>query len=66
MPIDKKEVPFVWEDCHQKFPTMIKQLLISADVMAYFDPSKKTKLIIDALPSGLSAILVQSTGKQHR
>ena len=32
--------------------------------MAYFDPSKKTELITDALPSCLSAILAQSTGKQ--
>jgi len=42
---------------------MIKQLLISADVMPHFDPSKKTELITDASPSGLSAILDQSTGK---
>ena len=42
------------------------QLLISADVMVYFDLSKKTELITDALPSGLSAILVQSTAKQYR
>ena len=31
--------------------------------MAYFDLSKKTELITDASPSGLSAILVQSTNK---
>ena len=34
--------------------------------MTYFDPSKKTELISDALPSGLSVILVQSMNKNDR
>ena len=29
--------------------------------MAYFDPSKETELVADASPSGLAAILMQST-----
>jgi len=62
--LTKKDVPFVWEDRHQRSFTMIKPLLISADVMAYFYPSKKTELITDTSPPGLSAILVQSTSKQ--
>ena len=39
----------------------IKKLLTSAQVMAYFDPTKETQLITDALPTGLSAILLQTT-----
>jgi len=62
--LTKKDVPFVWEDRHQKSFIMIKQLF--RDVMAYFDPSKKTELITDASPSGLSTILVQSTNKKDR
>ena len=64
--LTKKDAPFKWEQQHQQSFTSIKQLLTSADVMAYFDPSKKTELITDASPSGLSAILVQSTNKNDR
>lgn len=35
--------------------------------MAYFDPNKETELVTDAPPSGLSAILMQSTpGKDNK
>ena len=35
--------------------------------MAYFDPAKETKLVTDASPSGLSAILMQKTpGEEDR
>ena len=39
----------------------IKNLLTRTGVMAYFDPNKETKLVTDASPSGLSAILIQTT-----
>jgi hypothetical protein len=33
--------------------------------LSYFDPSKDTKLIVDASPTGLAAILVQNTPSQN-
>ena len=41
--------------------TFATHLLTSTAVMAYFDPSKETELVTDASPSGLSAILMQTT-----
>ena len=32
---------------------------LTTDVMAYFDPAKKTKLLVDASPVGLGAVLTQ-------
>ena len=59
--LTKKDQPFLWgEEQETSFHT-IKNLLTSADVMAYFDPNKQTELVTDASPSGLSAILMQNT-----
>ena len=57
----KKGQPFQWLEKHQQAFDQIKTLLISAEVMAYFDPSEQTELITDASPVGLSAILRQKT-----
>lgn len=57
----KKNQPFQWSARHEKSFQEIKELLISAQVMAYFDPSKETQLVTDASPTGLSAILLQAT-----
>ena len=57
----KKGQPFQWLERHQQAFDQIKTLLISAQVMACFDPSKQTELITDASPVGLSAILRQKT-----
>ena len=56
-----------WEAEQSESFNNIKELLTSAEVMAYFDPNKETELLTDALPSGLSAILMQHTpGKDDR
>jgi transposase InsO family protein len=59
--LTKKDQPFLWTARHEKSFQKIKELLTSAQVMAYFDPDKETKLITDASPTGLSAILLQTT-----
>ena len=65
--LTKKDTPFLWSDQHDQAFKQIKDLLINAKVMAYFDPSKDTELITDASPWGLSAILVQrSPGEEDR
>ena len=59
--LTKKDQPFLWGEEQERSFHAIKNLLTSTDVMAYFDPSKETALVTDASPSGLSAILMQST-----
>ena len=54
----QKDKPFHWSEHQERSFQRIKELLTSAKVMAYFDPSKETELIIDASPS---AILMQKT-----
>ena len=65
--LTKKDAPFQWCERHEQSFNKIKELLASAKVMAYFDPNKETELVTDALPSGLSAILMQNTpGKDDK
>ena len=46
-------------ELHQKTFETLKEKLISAPVMAYFDINKEAHLYVDASPYGLSAILMQ-------
>ena len=65
--LTKKDQPFRWEAEHSQSFNTIKELLTSAETMAYFDSSKETELLTDASPSGLSAILIQHTpGKDNK
>ena len=45
-----KGVEFKWEDVHQAALDRLKRSLTSDEVMAYFDPSKKSILLVDASP----------------
>jgi len=56
-----KDVPWEWTDKQETVITALKQALASTPVMAYFDPSKSTELIVDASPVGLGAMLTQRT-----
>ena len=52
-------VEFKWEDVHQAALGRLKCSLTSAEVLAYFDPGKKSILLMDASPVGLGAMLTQ-------
>ena len=55
-----KGIEFKWEDVHQAALEQPKCSLTSNKVMAYFDPSKKSiLLLVDASPVGLGAGLTQ-------
>lgn len=45
----------------QEGQTAFKELKekLSSEVMAYFNPAKSTKLLVDASPMGLGAVLTQ-------
>ena len=44
----------------------LKRLIISTDTLAYFDVRAKTRIIADASPVGLGAVLTQFQGDRWR
>ncbi|KAK3716437.1 hypothetical protein QZH41_016846, partial [Actinostola sp. cb2023] len=54
-----KGVKFEWEDVHQAALERLKSSLTSDEVMAYFDPSKKSVLLVDSSPIGIGAVFTQ-------
>lgn len=59
--LTKKSIPFVWKSCHQQAFEKLQASLTQDAVLAYFDLSKQTELVVDASPTGLAAILLQFT-----
>ena len=57
--LTRKGVEFKWQEVHQKALHQLKCRLTSNEVMAYFDPHKKTVLFVVARPVGLGAMLTQ-------
>ena len=57
--LTKKCQHFFWGPEQQKAFDTLKDQLISAEVTAFYNPDAETRLIIDASPVGLGAILVQ-------
>ena len=64
--LTKKNVRFAWTDAHKKAFTQLKDALIVAPVMAYFDLSKDTTVTVDASPVGISAILSQGSESNYK
>ncbi|CAB4036898.1 Retrovirus-related Pol poly from transposon, partial [Paramuricea clavata] len=60
--LTKKNIAFKWENRHQKAFEQLKKKLTSTQVMAYFDTKKRSLVIVDGSPYGISAILAQ---KEH-
>ena len=57
--ISRQGVPFEWGSEQEKAFQKLKQQLASAPVLAYFDKDAHTRVIADASPVGLGAVLVQ-------
>ena len=62
--LTQKEQTFEWMLEQQSAFDRLKDILSSAPVVTYFDESKKTEIIVDASPVGLSGILVQYSGNK--
>ena len=60
--LTKKNSAFKWQPIHQKAFEQLKKKLTSTPVMAYFDTKKRSLVIVDGSPYGISAILAQ---KEH-
>ena len=57
--LTRKNVTFEWKLEHQRAFDKMKKALTQTPVMAYFDTSKRTMVIVDGSPFGLGAILAQ-------
>lgn len=57
--LTKKNAAFKWKQEHQVAFQKLKNRLTKAPVMAYFDTTKRSLLIVDGSQHGISAILAQ-------
>ena len=65
--LTRRETPFVWGTEQQAAFDTLKSRLANAEILAYFDRNaEKTKLITDASPVGLGAVLTQVQGGCER
>ena len=64
--LTKKNTAFKWQRIHQKAFEQLKKKLTSAPVMAYFDTKKRSLVIVDGSPYGISAILAQKEHNSHQ
>ncbi|KAL7301787.1 hypothetical protein TKK_0005775 [Trichogramma kaykai] len=55
----KKETPFVWTEQHAKCFEKLKENLVNLPTLSYFHPAKRTRLVADASPVALGAVLLQ-------
>ena len=54
-----KSVEFKWKDVHREALERLKCNLTSDELMASFDPNKKSILVVDASSIGLGDMLIQ-------
>ena len=57
--LTKKDVKFEWKRAHEEAFSKLKDKLSHAQTLAYFDKNAKTKIVADASPVGLGAVLIQ-------
>ena len=61
-----KNVEFKWQSEQQAAFDRLKELITSTSALAYFDVNSKTRIVADASPVGLGAVLTQLQGVEWR
>ena len=64
--LTKTDVDWTWRTPQQTALEELKKRMTSDAVIAYFDPSKKTEVVVDASPVGLGAVLVQKHKEESK
>ena len=57
--LTQQSTPWQWTSGQQHALKQVKEALAKASATAYFDPDKRTEILVDASPVGLGAILCQ-------
>ena len=57
--LTQQSTPWKWTSLQQRALQQVKDALAKASATAYFDPDKRTEILVDASPVGLVAILCQ-------
>ena len=61
-----KNVEFKWQSEQQAAFDKLKELITSTTALAHFDVNSKTRIVADASPVGLGAVLIQLQGVEWR
>ena len=61
-----KNVEFKWQSEQQAAFDKLKELITCTGALAYFDVNSKTRIVADASPVGLGAVLIQLQGVEWR
>ena len=64
--LTRSKTEWEWTEKHQNAFDELKMRLASAETMAYYNRELETKIIVDASPIGLGAILVQKHGDHFK
>ena len=64
--LTRKGVTFKWGEKQQEAFEALKETLASGETLAYYDNDAKTRVIADASPIGLGAVLVQEQNGNWR
>ena len=64
--LTEKDVTWNWGHLEQQAFEELKQALTSDKVLTYFDPKRKTAIVTDAGPNGISAILLQNVNNMDK
>ena len=62
--LTRQDTPWKWEQEEQRALDELKEALVGDQVMSYFDPRKKTEIIVNASPSGRALSDVESRYSQ--
>ena len=64
--LTRKDQKFTWEEDQEEALRELKKLMTSAETLAYFKNDCKTRVVADAGPTGLGAVLTQLQEGQWR
>ena len=64
--LTRKNAQFAWGKAQQDALQKLKERITTAETLAYFDTSRETRVVADASPYGLGAVLTQRHGSHWR